>query len=71
MKNVKYCHLLGKHKLEILEELGGCVSNFYSEDIWIYELKNSFIKQTILFIEFEGTYVINIHIKNFYFGVYY
>jgi hypothetical protein len=64
VKNMKYCHLLGKDKLQILEELGEGISNFYSEDLWIYELKSSFIKQTILFIEFDGIYVINIQIGN-------
>jgi poly-beta-hydroxyalkanoate depolymerase len=59
VKNMKYCHLLGKDK-----DLGEGISNFYSEDLWIYELKSSFIKQTILFIEFDGIYVINIQIGN-------
>ena len=33
VKNMKYCHLLGKDKLQILEELGEGISNFYSEDL--------------------------------------
>ncbi|HFK5510766.1 TPA: hypothetical protein ACGZ9U_001682 [Elizabethkingia anophelis] len=54
MNEPKYSYLLGKYKLEVFEELGEGISNFYSEDIWIYELKSGFIKQTILYIEFEG-----------------
>lgn len=65
-----YNYLLGRDKLEVLEELEEGIFNFYSEDVWIYELKSGFIKETILYIEFDGIYVINVCIKNFYFGLY-
>ncbi|HFK5504950.1 hypothetical protein [Elizabethkingia anophelis] len=71
MNKYKDKQFLKKSKLEIFNILGEG-GNFYSEDLWIYDLKKSLlgIKETILFLEFENDLVKKSNIKNFYFRIY-
>ncbi|HFI4794319.1 hypothetical protein [Elizabethkingia anophelis] len=72
INNQQYDCLLNKTKYEVFRRLGEGASNLFSDDLWIYDLKKSWwIKETILFIEFEDNMVINSFVKKFYFRIYY
>lgn len=63
--------LLGKSKYEIFMMFGE-EKNFYSEDLWLYDLAKSYcgLKETVLFVEFEDEFVKQIFVKKFYFRFY-
>ncbi|MEW7223621.1 hypothetical protein, partial [Elizabethkingia anophelis] len=66
-----YDWLINKSKYEVFS-IYGDGENFYSEDLWIYDLRKSFfgIKETVIFIEFENDLVKKTHFRNFYFRIY-
>ena len=71
MKKNKFSYLLGKSKFEVLEELGEGFSNFYSEDIWLYQLEKIWwLRENILFLEFEESHLKRVHVKRVYCRLY-
>ncbi|MDV3573477.1 hypothetical protein CMU59_18345 [Elizabethkingia anophelis] len=68
--NRNYDSLLGKSRYEVFVEYGEG-SNWYSDDLWVYDLEKIFIiRETVLFIEFTNDYVSHVYVKTFYFGNY-
>lgn len=60
INNQQYDCLLNKTKYEVFSKLREGASNLFSDDLWIYDLKRSWwVKETILFIEFEDNMIIN------------
>ncbi|ATC36320.1 TPA: hypothetical protein ACG0AB_003482 [Elizabethkingia anophelis] len=60
INNQQYDCLLNKTKYEVFSKLREGESNLFSDDLWIYDLIRSWwVKETILFIEFEDNMVIN------------
>ncbi|OPC52966.1 hypothetical protein BAY06_02415 [Elizabethkingia anophelis] len=69
--NINYDWFKNKSKYEVFSMYGDG-GNFYSDDLWIYDLGKSFfgIIETLIFIEFAKDVVKNTHVSNFYFRLY-